>query len=89
MITNVAKVVVPVEDQQSALEFWTGMAGSQLVRDEAYGGERWIEVKPARQDLLLVLSQRQPDEARRRVPDSLPHPICSSTAPTSGARTKS
>jgi lactoylglutathione lyase len=73
MITNVAKVVVPVEDQQAALEFWTDTMGFSQVRDDSYGDERWIEVKPPRQDLLLVLSPRQPDEPRRTVPDPLPH----------------
>ncbi|HEX2361907.1 MAG TPA: VOC family protein [Jiangellaceae bacterium] len=73
MITNVAKVVVPVDDQQAALEFWTTTMGFSLARDDRFGDERWIEVKPPHQDLLLVLSPRQPDEPRRTVPDSLPH----------------
>jgi predicted enzyme related to lactoylglutathione lyase len=73
VITNVAKIVVPVEDPGSARDFWTKVAGFHLVRDETYGDERWIEVKPARQDLLLILSQRQPGEPRRSVPDDLPH----------------
>jgi hypothetical protein len=49
MITNVAKVVVPVEDPRSALDFWTGIAGFHPVRDVTYGNERWIEVKPPHQ----------------------------------------
>ncbi|HEY9378781.1 MAG TPA: VOC family protein [Jiangellaceae bacterium] len=73
MITNVSKVVVPVEDQQAALEFWTTTMGFSTVRDDVYGDERWIEVKPPRQELLLVLSPRRSDEPRRTVPDSLPH----------------
>lgn len=44
-----------------------------IVRDESYGDERWIEIKPPNQDLLLVLSARDPDEPRRTVPDRLPH----------------
>jgi lactoylglutathione lyase len=73
MITRVSKVIVPVADQQDALDFWTSGMGFQLVRDDAYGNERWIEIKPPRQDLLLVLSPRQPDEPRRTVPEQLPH----------------
>jgi lactoylglutathione lyase len=73
MITRVSKVIVPVTDQQDALEFWTSGMGFELVRDEAYGNERWIEIKPPQQDLLLVLSPRQPDEPRRTVPEQLPH----------------
>jgi predicted enzyme related to lactoylglutathione lyase len=73
MITNVSKVVVPVEDQQAALEFWTTTMGFRVVRDDTYGDERWIEVTPPHQDLLLVLSPRRPDEPRRAAPDRLPH----------------
>ena len=56
MITRVSKVIVPVTDQQAALEFWTSGMGFELVRDDSYGNERWIEVRPPEQDLLLVLS---------------------------------
>jgi hypothetical protein len=49
------------------------MHGLHHVRDDSYGDERWIEVKPPNQDLLLVLSVRQPDEPRRTVPDLHPH----------------
>lgn len=52
---------------------WTGALGFLLVRDDTYGDERWIEVRPPEQDLLLVLSPRRPDEPRRTVPDQLPH----------------
>jgi lactoylglutathione lyase len=72
MISNVAKVVVPVDDQQAAVEFWTTTMGFSVVRDDTYADERWIEVKPPNQDLPLVLSLR-PDEPRRTVPDGLPH----------------
>ena len=44
-----------------------------VVRDDRNGDERWIEVKPPSQDLLLVLSRRGPGETRRSVPDRLPH----------------
>jgi hypothetical protein len=47
--------------------------GFKVVRDDTYGNERWIEIKPPQQELLLVLSPRQPDEPRRTVPDPLPH----------------
>ena len=64
---------MPVEDQQAALEFWTTTMGFRVIRDDTYGDERWIEVTPPRQDLLLVLSPRRPDEPRRAAPDRLPH----------------
>ncbi len=73
MITGVSKVIVPVADQQAALGFWTKSMEFTTVRDATYGDERWIEIKPPNQDLLLVLSPRQSDEPRRTVPDRLPH----------------
>jgi lactoylglutathione lyase len=73
VITRVSKVIVPVTDQQAALDFWTGCMSFDVVRDDKYGNERWIEIKPPGQDLLLVLSPRQADEPRRTVPDRLPH----------------
>jgi predicted enzyme related to lactoylglutathione lyase len=73
VITRVSKVIVPVTDQPAALEFWTTKMGFEVVRDDTYGNERWIEIKPPQQELLLVLSPRQPDEPRRTVSDQLPH----------------
>jgi hypothetical protein len=82
MITRVSKVIVPVAGQQAALDFWTTKMGFAVVRDDTYGNERWIEVKPPDQELLLVLSPRQPDEPRRSAPDSLPHSDLFSIVPT-------
>jgi len=73
VITRVSKVIVPVTDQPAALEFWTTKMGFEVVRDDTYGNERWIEIKPPQQELLLVLSPRQRDEPRRTVSDLLPH----------------
>ena len=73
MITRVSKVVVPVADQQAAVDFWATTMGFDVVRDDTYGDERWIEIKPPEQDLVLVLSPRQSGEQRRTVPDELPH----------------
>ncbi len=47
--------------------------GFYVGRDDTYGDERWIEVKPPQQELLLVLSPRRPDEPLRTVDDRLPH----------------
>lgn len=73
MITGVRKIVVPVDDQQKALDFWTDRMGFTVTTDAAYGAERWIEVTPPDQSVALVLSLRAPDEPRRQVPDQLPH----------------
>jgi lactoylglutathione lyase len=73
MITGVSKVVLPVDDQEQAREFWTARVGFELRRDEVYGDERWIEVSPPDGGPLLVLSPRDPDEPKRELPDELPH----------------
>jgi hypothetical protein len=46
VITRVSKVIVPVTDQQAALDFWTACMGFHVVSDDKYGNERWIEIKP-------------------------------------------
>jgi predicted enzyme related to lactoylglutathione lyase len=71
MISAVAKVVVPVHDQDRAKAFWTETVGFEARRDETFGGERWIEVVPPGGGPVLVLSPRS--EPRRHVADELPH----------------
>ena len=73
MINSVAKVVVPVDDQERAVEFWTTSAGFEVARDETFGDERWIEVMPPGAGPVLVLSPRRADQPRAEVPDMLPH----------------
>jgi predicted enzyme related to lactoylglutathione lyase len=73
MITEVGKVVVPVADQERAKEFWVDRLGFELRRDESYGDERWIEVSPPRQNLVLALTTRADSDARQELPDELPH----------------
>jgi predicted enzyme related to lactoylglutathione lyase len=73
VISGVSSVIVPVDDQETAKEFWTTTMGFELVRDETYGNERWIEVTPPDGKVLLVLSPREPGAVKRSVPDELPH----------------
>jgi predicted enzyme related to lactoylglutathione lyase len=73
VIAGVAKVIVPVEDQARAKEFWTERAGFTVRQDEAYGEERWIEVAPPAGGPVLVLSPRPADQPRPHVPAELPH----------------
>lgn len=73
MITGVTKIIVPVDDEVRAREFWATRMGFKVTRDETYGEERWIEVSPPDQSLVLVLSRRRPDEPKREVPDQFPH----------------
>jgi predicted enzyme related to lactoylglutathione lyase len=73
MITGVSKVVVAVDDQELSREFWTSQVGFELLRDESYGDERWIELRPPEGGPLLVLSPRNGDEPRPEVSNQLPH----------------
>lgn len=74
MIHGVRKVVVPVDDQERAKEFWTNRVGFEVVQDTQYGGgNRWLEVTPPDRGVILVLSPRGPANARREVSDQLPH----------------
>lgn len=38
---------VPVKDQQVAKDFYTEKLGFSVVRDDAFGEQRWIQVAPA------------------------------------------
>ena len=47
-IEKFAMVVVPVNDQDRAIEFYTGTLGFELRVDVPFGnGYRWVEVAPA------------------------------------------
>jgi predicted enzyme related to lactoylglutathione lyase len=73
VIDVVSKVIVAVDDQQSALEFWTTRIGFEVTQDDSYGDERWIEVTPPGGGPVLVLSPRPAGQPRPEVPDTLPH----------------
>jgi catechol 2,3-dioxygenase-like lactoylglutathione lyase family enzyme len=46
-ITQVGTVIVPVSDQDGALEFYLDKLGFEKRTDTPYGeGERWVEVAP-------------------------------------------
>jgi catechol 2,3-dioxygenase-like lactoylglutathione lyase family enzyme len=47
-IKEVGTVIVPVSDQDRAIEFYTETLGFELRGDSPYGdGDRWVEVAPA------------------------------------------
>ena len=73
MISGVQKIIVPVEDQDKAKQWWTTVLGFEVVRDDSYGDERWIEITPPDHKVVPVLSPREADEPRREVRDQLPH----------------
>jgi predicted enzyme related to lactoylglutathione lyase len=74
VISGVSKVVMPVDDQEKAVRFWTETMGFELLKDETYGPERWIEVTPPDRRVVLVLSPRgsapRPEPADERLPHS-------------------
>jgi len=56
-ITRVGTIVVPVSDQDRALEFYVGTLGFEVRVDGTFGGDRrWLEVAPpgAATSLALV-----------------------------------
>jgi len=62
-----------MRDQNAAVEFWTERIGFELVRDETFGDERWIEVRPPQGSPLIVLSLRAQDDPGVSVRDEHPH----------------
>jgi catechol 2,3-dioxygenase-like lactoylglutathione lyase family enzyme len=47
-ITEVGTVIVPVSDQDRAIEFYTETLGFEVRGDTPYGdGDRWVEAAPA------------------------------------------
>jgi lactoylglutathione lyase len=73
VITGVSKVVVSVEDQESAKQFWTTRVGFDVATDAPYSdGERWIELSPPEGGPLLVLSSRTAGDSSPDVSPELP-----------------
>jgi catechol 2,3-dioxygenase-like lactoylglutathione lyase family enzyme len=57
-ITQIGTVIIPVGDQERALEFYTTMLGFRQVADFAYAdGERWLEVSPPGSPTRLALAR--------------------------------
>src|SRR2546426_6067322 len=55
-ITQVGTVIVPVSDQDRALEFYLGKLGFEKRTDTPYGdGERWVEVAPPGASTTIAL----------------------------------
>jgi catechol 2,3-dioxygenase-like lactoylglutathione lyase family enzyme len=64
-ITDVGRVIVPVADQDRALEFYVGTLGFEKRADTPYGdGERWVEVAPpAAATAIALVPPRAGDSA--------------------------
>ena len=55
-ITRIGTVILPVSDQDQALEFYAGTLGFETRLDASYGpGQRWIEVAPPGADTTIAL----------------------------------
>ena len=55
-ITKVGTVMVPVSDQDRAIEFYTQKLGFEVRGDTPYGdGERWVEVAPVGGETSIAL----------------------------------
>jgi predicted enzyme related to lactoylglutathione lyase len=73
MIAGVSKVSLLVDDQEVAKRFWTTVMGFELVTDQTFGAERWIEVTPPDRRVVLVLNPRQGAPRHEPGHASLPH----------------
>jgi catechol 2,3-dioxygenase-like lactoylglutathione lyase family enzyme len=63
-ITRIGTVIVPVTDQDRALEFYLGLGFEKRLDGELGEGQRWLEVAPpgAETSIALVLA-REGDQA--------------------------
>jgi lactoylglutathione lyase len=58
-ITGIRTVSIPVDDQEAALRFYTGL-GFAVVRDMPTPNGRWIELTSGRGDVILTLDPADP-----------------------------
>jgi catechol 2,3-dioxygenase-like lactoylglutathione lyase family enzyme len=66
-LSSVAVVMVPVNDQDAAIAFYTEKLGLELRSDVPFGGsERWIEVAPAGGQARLALVSPREDGSGTR-----------------------
>lgn len=55
-ITQLGRVMVPVSDQDRAIEFYTQKLGFEKRADAPYGdGERWVELAPPGADTAIAV----------------------------------
>ncbi len=54
---TISRVIVPVTDQDRAIDFYVGTLGFKKTSDVPFGeGERWVEVTPPSGDTAVALS---------------------------------
>jgi catechol 2,3-dioxygenase-like lactoylglutathione lyase family enzyme len=62
-ITRIGTILVPVSDQDRALQFFTETLGFETRIDGEFGeGERWIEVAPPDAETTIALVDSQANE---------------------------
>ncbi len=63
-ITEVGAVMIPVSDQDKAIEFYTEKLGFEKRSDTPFGdGNRWVEVAPAGADTVIALVEPRPQDS--------------------------
>ena len=61
-VSKVANVIVPVDDQDASLAFYTETLGLEKRNDIPFGdGNRWIEVAPAGADTVIAICPPGPN----------------------------
>ena len=62
-IAKLGRVIIPVSDQDKALDFYTEKLGFEVRADVAFGeGDRWIEVAPPGSDAAVAIMPPRPGE---------------------------
>jgi catechol 2,3-dioxygenase-like lactoylglutathione lyase family enzyme len=62
-IKNLGRVIIPVSDQDKALEFYTEKLGFEVRADVAFGeGDRWVEVAPAGSEAAVAIMPPRPGQ---------------------------
>jgi catechol 2,3-dioxygenase-like lactoylglutathione lyase family enzyme len=63
-LNKIATVIVPVADQQAAIEFYVGKLGFEKRVDVPFGnGEHWVEVALGDESTTIALAPPPPDFA--------------------------
>ena len=69
-VTKVGRVMVPVTDQDKAIEFYVDKLGFEVTADVPFGnGDRWVEVTPSNGGAAIALVIPQPADERSKVID--------------------
>jgi catechol 2,3-dioxygenase-like lactoylglutathione lyase family enzyme len=62
-ITELSRIIIPVSDQDRALEFYTEKLGFEKLADVSFGDDnRWLEVAPPGSTTALAIMPPRPGE---------------------------